>query len=131
MARAALVDDLLDAEAVALELADGLRVEGSLLGEAAEGFEEPGAQSFLPALDVRGRLERGDLLPARVEQLARLALQLGVKDLARRRLASVGLQDGQILIGDGPPRGGEEGQNGETAHGGPPQSLLVARMLMV
>src|SRR5207249_4183770 len=66
MIRPALVDDLLDAEAVALERARDLGVERRLLvGEPADRGDELGLQFRLPLVDPLRRIERCHELLAR------------------------------------------------------------------
>ena len=69
----ALVDHLLDAEAVPLEGADDLAVERRLVGKATDRGDELRLQLGLPLVDVVGGLEGSDRLLACIEVLLRFA----------------------------------------------------------
>src|SRR5260370_15591550 len=68
----AFVDGLFDAIPVALLLADDLRLERRLLGEAAERVDHAGAEELLALAHIVRRLELGDLGAAGVQVLLRL-----------------------------------------------------------
>ncbi len=109
MVRPALVDDLFDAVAGALDGADDLRIQRRLVGKAAEGRDELLAQHLLAFLHVVRRLQLGDGFAAGVELLLALGLEERGEHLARRHTVGIGLENGQVV---GSAAGGGEGEHG-------------------
>ena len=83
MARERLVDDLLDAVAVALQDASDLRVERGPLGKAAQRGEEGLAELLLPLLHVTRGPKRLERLQAGLEMGPALGFEVPVEHLPR------------------------------------------------